>query len=75
MPPDAHLPSSARNHVAGTVTRLVPAGPYIRAVIDCGFLLVALVTRRSVEELGLDAGATVIAAFKATAAHVIRHGR
>ena len=70
-----HLPSSARNHVAGTVTRLVPAGPYIRAVIDCGFLLVALVTRRSVEELGLNEGAHVIAAFKATAPHVIRHGR
>lgn len=75
MPPDAHLPSSARNHVAGVVTRLIPAGPYIRAVVDCGFSLVALVTHRSVEELGLHEGAAVMAVFKATAPHVIRHGR
>jgi tungstate transport system ATP-binding protein len=75
MPPDAHLPSSARNHVAGVVTRLIPAGPYIRAVVDCGFSLVALVTHRSVEELGLHEGARVMAVFKATAPHVIRHGR
>ncbi|MBI4563027.1 MAG: ABC transporter ATP-binding protein [Candidatus Rokubacteria bacterium] len=71
----SRLSSSSRNHLAGTVTRLIPAGPHIRAVVDCGFSLVALVTRRSVDELGLTEGAPVIAAFKATAPHVIRHGR
>ncbi len=69
------LASSVRNHLRGTVARLVPVGPYVRAVVDCGFSLVALVTHRSVEELGLREGARVIAAFKATAPHVIRHGR
>jgi molybdopterin-binding protein len=39
--------------------------------IDCGFPLVALVTRRSVEEMALAEGAPVVASFKATAAHVI----
>lgn len=76
MAPDASvLASSVRNHLRGTIARLVPVGPYVRAVVDCGFSLVALVTHRSVEELGLREGARVIAAFKATAPHVIRHGR
>ena len=76
MSPDASiLASSVRNHVRGTIARLVSVGPYVRAVLDCGFPLVALVTHRSVEELGLSEGARVIAAFKATAPHVIRHGR
>ncbi len=76
MSPDASiLASSVRNHVRGTIARLVPAGPYVRAALDCGFPLVALVTHRSVEELGLREGARIIAAFKATAPHVIRHGR
>jgi molybdopterin-binding protein len=35
---------------------------------------VALITHRSVEELGLREGAPVIAAFKATAPHVIERG-
>ena len=75
MSPDASvLASSSRNHVRGTIARLIPVGPYVRAVVDCGFPLVALVTHRSVEELGLSEGARVIAAFKATAPHVIRHG-
>lgn len=76
MAADASPPaSSVRNHLRGTIARLVPVGPYVRAVVDCGFPLVALVTHRSVDELGLREGARVIAAFKATAPHVIRHGR
>jgi tungstate transport system ATP-binding protein len=74
-PPAPHVSSSSRNHLSGTVSRLVSVGPYVRAVLDCGFPLVALVTHRSVEELGLREGARVIAAFKATAPHAIRQGR
>ncbi|MBI2553384.1 MAG: ABC transporter ATP-binding protein [Candidatus Rokubacteria bacterium] len=71
-PTAPHVSSSSRNHLSGTVGRLVSVGPYVRAVIDCGFPLVALVTHRSVEDLGLREGSPVIAAFKATAPHVIR---
>jgi molybdopterin-binding protein len=70
-----HPASSVRNHLAGTVARLVPVGPYVRAVVECGFPLVALVTQRSVEELALREGAPVVAAFKATAAHLIPQER
>ncbi len=73
-PGTPHAASSVRNHLTGTIDRIVAVGPYVRAVIDCGFPLVALITHRSVEELGLREGAPVIAAFKATAPHVIWRG-
>ena len=64
--------SSARNHLHGRVLRVSASGPYVRVIVDCGFPLVALVTQRSVDELGLRDGAAVIAHFKATAAHLLR---
>jgi len=67
--------SSARNHLAGQVVRLAPSGPHVRVTIDCGFPLVALVTQRSVEELGFVAGSPVTAHFKATAPHLLRHAK
>jgi len=64
--------SSARNHLAGRVLRVTASGPYVRVIVDCGFPLVALVTQRSVDELSLRDGASVVAHFKATAAHLLR---
>ena len=64
--------SSARNRFPGTVTRLLPKGPYFKAELDCGIFLTAFVTHRSLEELGLREGAPVLASFKATAVHLIR---
>ena len=66
--------SSARNTFAGEITRVVAAGPVARVMVDCGFRLEALVTRRSSEEMQLQAGRSVFATFKATAVHVIRRG-
>jgi molybdate transport system ATP-binding protein len=40
-------------------------------MVDCGFPLVALVTRASADEMGLAEGTEVTAAFKASAAHLI----
>src|SRR5262249_42479740 len=57
--------SSARNHLYGRVRRVSASGPYVRVIVDCGFPLVALVTQRSVDELGLYDGAVVVAHFKA----------
>jgi tungstate transport system ATP-binding protein len=76
MPPAAVVAGgSARNHLAGRVTRLTPAGPHVRVAVECGISLVAIVTHRSVDELGLREGAPVIATFKATAPRLIRQGR
>jgi tungstate transport system ATP-binding protein len=63
--------SSARNHLPGAVLRVTPATAYLRVLVDCGFPLVAAVTRRSAEELGLVPGARVTAIFKASAAHLL----
>ncbi|OLB48575.1 MAG: hypothetical protein AUH99_13335 [Candidatus Rokubacteria bacterium 13_2_20CM_2_70_11] len=72
MLPTEHAPlSSARNHLTGTVVRLVPSTPATRVVVDVGFPLVASVTARSVTDLGLAEGRTVTAAFKASATHLI----
>ncbi len=64
-------PSSARNRLKGRVLRLMPQGPLVRVVVDCGFQLVALITRASADELALDVGQEVTASFKATAVHLI----
>ena len=66
--------SSARNHLAGRVLRVVPSGPHLRVSVDCGFVLAALVTHRSAESLRLAEGVTVVAQFKATAPHLLRPG-
>jgi len=63
--------TSARNQLIGTITKMVPFGPFIRITVDCGSLLTALITRRSSDELGLAVGMTVIAGVKATAIHVL----
>jgi tungstate transport system ATP-binding protein len=62
---------SVRNQIPGTITKLVPHGPFIRVTVDCGFLLIALVTRLSSEDLHLAIGMPVIAEIKATAIHVL----
>ncbi|MBI2883627.1 MAG: sodium/proton-translocating pyrophosphatase [Candidatus Methylomirabilis oxyfera] len=64
--------SSARNQPCGRMIRHLPAGSTYRVTIDCGVLIVATVTRQSCEQLGLEDGAEVVAAFKATAPHAIR---
>jgi len=64
--------SSARNSFAGEITWVVSMGPLTRVEIDCGLPLVALVTKRSAEELGLEKGKKVYATFKATGVHVIK---
>jgi tungstate transport system ATP-binding protein len=63
--------SSARNHLSGTIQRILPQGPLARIVLDCGFPLIALVTRASVSEMALVEGQQANAAFKASAVHLI----
>ena len=66
------LSSSARNSLQGTISWVVSSGPLCRVEIDCGFPLLALVTRRSAEELGLERGKPVYGTFKAVSIHVIK---
>ena len=50
---------------------MVPYGPFVRVSVDCGFMLTALITRRSCSELGWLLGTDVVAGVKATAIHVL----
>jgi tungstate transport system ATP-binding protein len=63
--------TSMRNQINGRITRILPYGPFVRVTVDCGFLLTALITRRSCSELGFAVGADVVAGVKATAIHVL----
>ena len=63
--------SSARNVFSGTIRKITPLGLFYRVRLDCGFDLVAYVTRQSIESLALEEGKRVIASFKATSVHVI----
>ena len=71
LPESGSKKTSARNQLSGTITKMVPFGPFIRITVDCGSALTALITRRSSDELGLTVGMTVIAGVKATAIHVL----
>jgi tungstate transport system ATP-binding protein len=64
------LHSSARNRVAGRVIRVAEQGAAMRVTLEGGVELVALVTRRSFEDLGLAVGRTVYASFKSVAVRV-----
>jgi tungstate transport system ATP-binding protein len=67
---DAPLHSSARNVLHGRIVRVAEQGSAVRVTVDAGIELVALVTRRSYEELALAVGAPVYAAFKSVAVRV-----
>ena len=67
----SQVKTSMRNQLHGRITRIVPNGPFVRVSVDCGFVLVALITRRSCTELGFAVGAPVVAGVKATAIHVL----
>jgi molybdate transport system ATP-binding protein len=63
--------TSARNHLPGLVTEILPQGVLVTLLIDCGFPLRAVITRGAQEELGLETGSAVVAAIKAGAVHLV----
>jgi molybdopterin-binding protein len=71
LPPAEQISSSARNQLRGTIVRIIPFGPQIKVTLDCGFPLASVITRRSMEELGLETGREIVASFKAPAVHLI----
>jgi molybdopterin-binding protein len=58
----------------GTITRVTLLGYQARVSIDCGFPLQALITKQSLEEMGLAAGQDIAATFKAHSVHLIARG-
>jgi molybdate transport system ATP-binding protein len=66
--------TSARNRLSGTVRTLTSEGATMRIELDCGFPLVAMLTRQSVDELGLAVGGQICALVKAPNVHLIPRG-
>ncbi len=63
--------SSMRNQLDARVVEVVPSGVLTRVTVEAGGVeLVAAITSRSAEELGLAPGREVVAALKATAVHL-----
>jgi molybdate transport system ATP-binding protein len=64
-------PGSPRNRLAARVGAVVRDGPMMRVTLDCGFPLVALVTRQACVELRLRPGDAVTVLIKAPSVHLI----
>jgi tungstate transport system ATP-binding protein len=71
LPPERGGASSARNVLAGAIARITVTDAGARIVVNCGFPLVAIVTPRSLAELGLVEGMPIAVMFKASAPHLI----
>jgi tungstate transport system ATP-binding protein len=63
----AGAPSSSRNRLVGEVLEVQMRGPLARVVLECPIRLEVLITRRSAEEMGIEAPRRFAALFKATA--------
>jgi tungstate transport system ATP-binding protein len=65
---------SARNRLPAEIQSLQRFGVTTKVFLDCGFSLVALITHRSAEDMGLQPASHLVASFKATALHLIEEG-
>lgn len=63
---------SCRNQFKAKVIKLESWMLQYKLTLNCGFNLVAFVTKQSIENLNLKAGKDVLVAFKATAIHLIK---
>jgi molybdopterin-binding protein len=61
----------ARNQFDARVVAVASLGPLFKITLDCGFPLVAYVTKQSFLDLGLTPGARVLAGIQAAAIHLI----
>ena len=68
---DPEVSSRTANVVSGEITRKGTVGWQVKLYLDCGFPLVALMTKRDWEADGLEIGQTVTAIFQPSALHVI----
>jgi molybdate transport system ATP-binding protein len=66
-PPGANHAGSARNHLAATVTTVTVLGARVRVGLSAPQPLTAEITDASLERLGLQPGAPVVATWKAAA--------
>jgi tungstate transport system ATP-binding protein len=67
----SHQSRDDENVFLGKITGIVSTGPFLKITLDCGFPLVAYVTRRIFPGVKLVLGEPIAASFKASAVHLI----
>jgi len=70
-PGDDRLPNTP-NKMSGTIIQIIENGPVTDVLVDAGMKLTAVMTRRSVRDLGLSPGVRVNISVREDAIHVIR---
>lgn len=66
------MSTSALNNFSGIVTEIIPATKGVEVIIDIGVRIHALITRESLNSLGIKEGSTLWIHFKATAVRFIK---
>jgi ABC-type Fe3+/spermidine/putrescine transport system ATPase subunit len=62
---------AAVNRLAARVGSVSPLGPFFKVTLDCGFPLVAHLSKRTVRDLAIAPGSRVVAEIEAEAIHVL----
>jgi len=68
---DTELHSSPRNRLPAVVRAIVSEGPLARIELDCGFPLIAALTKQACAEMALEEGTAVLALVKAPHIHLV----
>jgi tungstate transport system ATP-binding protein len=68
---NANGPMDSRNVFPGCITNMGSMGPFLKLSLDCGFPLVALVTREMFDDLKLAEAKEICASFKPAFVHLI----
>ncbi|NLB01673.1 MAG: ABC transporter ATP-binding protein [Methanomicrobiales archaeon] len=63
-----------RNILPGTVTSVVPRGPFSRVTVDCGVALSSILSWKAADSLGIGEGSRVVVSFSPESVHVVRRG-
>ena len=65
------IESSARNSFNGKIVAVIDKGATIKIVADCGIPISAIITRRSLDDMGLREGMSACLTFKASDVHLM----
>jgi tungstate transport system ATP-binding protein len=60
-----------KNAFSGRITQIFSMGPFLKIQLDCGFPLIALVTRETLAEQELFEGKQIYASIKPASVHII----
>ena len=71
---DEERHSSPRNRLSAVVRAIVSEGPLTRIELDCGFPLIAVLTKQACAEMALKENDAVLALIKAPQIHLVPRG-